>query len=113
MTEAALAALDAALPDAAIDVRRFRPSVVIDTDEDPGHPELGWSGRRLRVGGALIEIGAPCPRCVMVTREVSPEIPTDRSVLRHIVRDLDQNVGVYATVVEPGPVAVGDPVRFV
>ncbi len=113
MTEAALAALDEALPDAGIDVRRFRPSVVVDTDEQPGHPEFGWSGRRLRLGGAVIEIGAPCPRCVMVTREVSADIPTDRSVLRHIVRNLDQNVGVYATVVDPGAVAVGDPVEFV
>jgi MOSC domain-containing protein YiiM len=29
------------------------------------------------------------------------------------VRDLDQNVGVYATVIAPGAVAVGDRVEFV
>lgn len=113
LTEAALAALAAALPDSSIDVRRFRPSLVVDTDDDPGHPEFGWVGRRVRVGSALLEIGAPCPRCVMVTREVDADLPADRAVLRHIVRELDQNVGVYATIVEPGSITMGDPVQFV
>ena len=45
----------------------------------------------------------------MVTREIDETIPADRAILRHIVRDLDQNVGVYATVRTPGVVRVGDP----
>jgi uncharacterized protein len=114
MTEAALAALAAALPDANVDVRRFRPSLVIDTGDDgadastPGHPEFDWTGRRATIGTAMVEFRAPCPRCVMVTREISDAIPGDPTVLRHIVRGLDQNLGVYATVVTPGRVQVGD-----
>jgi hypothetical protein len=114
MTTAALAALGRALPDSNVDVRRFRPSLVIDTGDDgadastPGHPEFDWSGRRAMLGSATIEFGAACPRCVMVTREINDEIPADRSILRHIVRDLGQNLGVYATVVTPGRVALGD-----
>jgi MOSC domain-containing protein YiiM len=49
----------------------------------------------------------------MVTRAIDAALPADRSVLRHIVRDLDQNVGVYATVVTPGTISVGDPVSVV
>jgi hypothetical protein len=49
----------------------------------------------------------------MVTREISPEIPADGAVLRHIVRDLDQNLGVYATIVTPGVLHIGDPMTFV
>jgi uncharacterized protein YcbX len=119
MSEAALAALAAALPGSNVDIRRFRPSFVIDTGDDgadastPGHPEFDWTGRRATIGGATIEFGAPCPRCVMVTREISSEIPADRSVLRHIVRDLDQNLGIYATVVTPGAIRVGDAMTFV
>ena len=60
------------------------------------------------IGTATMEFGAPCPRCVMVTREIDAAISADRAVLRHIVRDLDQNVGVYATIVTPGHAAVGD-----
>jgi len=107
MTTAALRTLRIALPDSALDERRFRPSLVIESDE-PGHPEFGWTGRRMRLGTAEIQIGAACPRCVAVTREFGDDMPSDRAVLRHIVRDLDQNVGVYATVVAPGRVAVGD-----
>jgi MOSC domain-containing protein YiiM len=44
----------------------------------------------------------------MVTREVTENVPQDRAILRHIVRDLAQNVGVYATVVTPGAVRAGD-----
>ncbi len=119
MTEAALAALAVALPGSNVDVRRFRPSLVVATGDDaadastPGHPEFDWSGRRATIGSATIEFGAPCPRCVMVTREISDDIPADRAVLRHIVRDLDQNLGVYATVVVPGAVAVGDQLSFI
>jgi uncharacterized protein YcbX len=117
MSEAALAALAAALPDSNVDIRRFRPSIVVDTDgadaSTPGHPEFDWTGRRATIGGATIEFGAPCPRCVMVTREISPDIPADRAVLRHIVRDLDQNLGIYATIVTPGTIRTGDAMTFV
>ncbi len=114
MTDAALRALAAALPESNIDIRRFRPSIMIDTGDHgadaatPGHPEFDWTGRRATIGTATMEFGAPCPRCVMVTREIDAAISADRAVLRHIVRDLDQNVGVYATIVTPGHAAVGD-----
>jgi uncharacterized protein YcbX len=119
MTTAALAALGRALPGSSIDVKRFRPSIVIDTGDDgsgavvPGHPEFDWRGRRATIGSATIEFDAPCPRCVMVTREVDESIPADRGVLRHIVRDLDQNVGIYATVVTPGRIVPGDELTFI
>jgi uncharacterized protein YcbX len=119
MSEAALVALADALPDSNVDIRRFRPSLVIDTGDAgahagiPGHPEFDWSGRRATLGGATVEFAAPCPRCVMVTREIDADVPADRAVLRHIVRDLDQNLGVYATVVVPGAIRAGDPMVFV
>ena len=112
MSTSALESVSLALPDSVIDVRRFRPSLVINTGEQTGHPEFDWIGRRLRIGEVELAIGAACPRCVMVTRTVSDEIPADRAILRHIVRDLDQNVGVYATVMSPGAIKEGDPVTL-
>lgn len=114
MTTAALRALGSALPASNVDIRRFRPSFVVDTGDDgedastPGHPEFDWSGRQATIGTATIEFGAPCPRCVMVTREIEASIPNDRAVLRHIVRDLHQDLGVYASIVTPGTASVGD-----
>jgi uncharacterized protein YcbX len=112
MTTSAMAALSTALPRSIIDERRFRPSIVIDTPGATGHPEFAWSGRTARLGGTTIAFESACPRCVMITRAVA-ELPEDREILRHVVRDLDQNVGVYARVVEPGPIAVGDSLTFV
>ena len=110
MSTSALRSLREALPDSAIDVRRFRPSLVVDTGDLPGHPEQGWEGRRLQVGDATLELLTPCPRCVMVTREIDDVVAQDRSILRHIVGDLGQNVGIYAAVVTPGTVHAGDPI---
>jgi uncharacterized protein YcbX len=110
MTTSALRSLADALPDSVVDVRRFRPTLVVDTGDAPGHPEFSWVGRTVRLGEVVLDVAAACPRCVMVTRDVTPDVPADRAVLRHIVRDLDQNLGVYATVRTPGTVRVGDPV---
>jgi len=113
MTTSALRSLREALPDSAVDERRFRPSLVIDTGDEPGHPEFGWTGRDVRIGDAVVHIRDGCPRCVMVTREFADDMPADRGVLRHVVKDLGQNVGVYATVVRAGAVRAGDSVEFV
>lgn len=110
MSTSALRSLAAALPDSAVDVRRFRPNLVVDTGDAEGHPEFAWVGKHLRIGEVVLRVVEACPRCVMVTREVGPDLPDDRAVLRHVVRDLDQNVGVYAEVVVPGLVRAGDQV---
>ncbi len=110
MSTSALRSLADALPGSTIDVRRFRPNLVIDTGGRHGHPELEWAGMRARIGSATIELTAPCPRCVMVTRAIDDGLPRDTAILRHIVRELDQNVGLYARVVESGAVTVGDSV---
>jgi len=116
MTTSALRALETALPGSNVDVRRFRPSLVVDTGVagEAGHPEFSWTGRTAVIGdgGARVEFLRPCPRCVMTTREVFGGIPVDRAVLRHIVRDLDQNLGVYARIISPGTIRTGDALSF-
>ena len=111
MTTSALKAMQEALPGSNIDINRFRPSIVIDTDE-PGHPEFTWTGKKAQLGTATIEFLEPCPRCVMITRRINDNIPEDRAILRHVVRDLNQNVGVYARVLTRGIVKTGDNVQF-
>lgn len=111
MTTSTMRSLQAALPDAVVDIRRFRPSLLIDTGDAPGYPEFSWPvGTLLGIGSAVIEVLSPCPRCVMPTREISSAIPQDRSILRYIVRELNQNLGVYARVHAPGVMSVGDQV---
>lgn len=106
MTTASLRTLAGLAPDSVIDVRRFRPSIVLD-DEGDGFVENAWVGRTARLGSATVHVHAVCPRCVMVTRAFA-DLPQDRSIMRTLVRENAQSLGVYATVVEPGTVRVGD-----
>jgi uncharacterized protein YcbX len=93
------------------DVRRFRPNVLVDVpDDDASFPETAWVGSDVAIGGAVLHVIAPCPRCVMVTHAVADE-PADRALLRTVIREASQNLGVYATVVRPGTIAVGDCLR--
>lgn len=113
VTTASLRTLARLSPDSEVDVRRFRPNVLVDTPDDAdGFPEADWLGKRLTIGGTGVELEvvAPCPRCVMVTRKVGDDLGRDRPLLRTIVREADQNVGVYATVIGGGRIAQGDAV---
>jgi hypothetical protein len=47
-----------------------------------------------------------------MTTQPQGDLPRDPSVLRTIVRDANQNVGVYASTAAPGAIRVGDPVAL-
>jgi uncharacterized protein YcbX len=112
LTTTSLRTLAAHTPGAQFDRRRFRPNFLVEPGDDAaGLPEVGWCGRRLRVGGAVLSIAIAAIRCSMTVQAVD-ELPKDPSVLRTIVRDAKQCLGVYATVEQPGPVAVGDAVEL-
>jgi len=113
LTTASLRALERANGAARFDVRRFRPNFLIEPEgAAEGFVESGWSGRRLRIGGATVAVEMPTPRCVMTTLP-QDDLPKDPGVLRTIVREAGQNVGMYASVASPGTVAVGDPVEVI
>lgn len=117
LTTTALSAMAAQNPRANWDERRFRANLVIEPIGDgltssPQHramPELAWVGRGLCIGSAEIAAAMPTPRCGMTTR-AQPDLAADASVLRTIVAEADQNLGIYARVVQDGDVQVGDTV---
>jgi uncharacterized protein YcbX len=112
MSSSALEAMKQAVPDSVVDILRFRPSVVVNTPNETGHPEFLWEGRKAQLGSAVVEFLKPCPRCVMITRRVTQDIPEDRAIIRHVIRELNQAVGIYASIVTPGKVSVGDTLTF-
>ncbi len=112
LTTASLVAMSRFNPNAVWDVRRFRPNFVIETEKEfEGLIEAGWSGRILRVGSVELKCEMPCARCGMTSHGHSG-LPKDPSVLRSIVKDANQNLGVYASVVQSGGVSIGDPVEL-
>jgi len=113
VTRASLEHLGRAAPGSLFDARRFRPNLLVETDGADGEsPELAWIGKRLRVGGALLEVKMECPRCVMTTHGFD-ELPKDPTIMRTLVREVGGNLGVYARVEETGGVSVGDEVHLV
>lgn len=112
LTTASLKTMASLNPAAAWDVRRFRPNFLIETnDEINGLPEAGWSGRILRIGDVNLKFEIPTARCGMTTH-AQKDLAKDPSVLRTIVREADQNMGIYASVVKVGHVSVGDIVEL-
>lgn len=111
LTTAALATMAAANEGAEWDVRRFRPNILIETPPDmTGIPENVWVGQTIRLGELALRCEMPTTRCVMTTHP-QPGLAKDPSVLRTIVRDGGQSLGVYASVAHPGRISVGDAVR--
>jgi hypothetical protein len=86
------------------DVRRFRLNLTLDGD---GEDELDGV---VCVGSCTLSIRKPIKRCVMVTRP-QPGIERDLGVLKTIIRERDNQLGIGATVASSGRVDVGDELR--
>jgi uncharacterized protein YcbX len=113
LTTASLATMSQHNPAAVWDVRRFRPNFLIKTEPGiEGLLESNWGGRTLRLGSVELKCEIPTVRCGMTTHAQS-DLPKDPSVLRTIVKDADQNLGVYASVVTTGQVCEGDRVELI
>jgi uncharacterized protein len=118
LTTGAVRALAEAKPDSRFDAYRFRPNIVIDTDET-GFAETGWQGRTLDVGEVTFEMEFTVPRCVMTTL-AQAGLPADRDVLRTITRlnrveligHLYPCLGIYGKAKSSGTIRVGDTVTI-
>jgi hypothetical protein len=98
----------------AVDARRFR--MLFDLDGCDAHEEDTWSGRRVRIGGAVVRVGGGVGRCAVTTRDPDTgerDLDTLRLLraYREPLADGEIPFGVYARVEEPGIVRVGDEVE--
>ncbi len=94
---------------------RFRMTIEIEGVSQP-HEEDTWRSRRVRVGQAVLQVGEPVPRCVITTLDPATgerDFPTLHVIkdYRGVSADGDLEFGVYADVLEPGTVRVGDSVQ--
>jgi uncharacterized protein len=83
------------------DVRRFRPNVVVDGDED------ALVGTSVTAGTVGLDVVKQIDRCVVVTRP-QPGLSRDLEPLRTINRERATFLGAGALVARPGRIAVGD-----
>ncbi|MEQ8233210.1 MAG: MOSC N-terminal beta barrel domain-containing protein [Gammaproteobacteria bacterium] len=108
VTSATLVHLRRLKPDADWDRRRFRPNLMVATVPGlDGLVEQDWIGRRLHVGAAVFDCVGATPRCGAITRP-QQGLAQDSGMLRTVVRDAAQNVGIYLMNVVAAEVGVGD-----
>jgi uncharacterized protein YcbX len=98
-----------------VDGRRFR--MLFELTGCEPHEEDGWTGRRVRIGDAVVSIRGDVGRCAITTQNPQTgevDFDTLRTISRY--RPMTRNeagtrhipFGVYGEVAEPGLVSVGD-----
>lgn len=92
-----------------LDVQRFRPNILVEAADEAPFAEDTWVGRVLRIGGMRMRVDKRDGRCAVVT--IDP-VTTERNpaILRAVARERQGCLGVYGSTVEPGRIAVDDPV---
>ncbi|HEX6524196.1 MAG TPA: MOSC N-terminal beta barrel domain-containing protein [Streptosporangiaceae bacterium] len=114
-------------PDGTAEAPRYRPNIVLSTPGHDGFTENDWLGRDLAVSNSdlLLRVVARTPRCAVPTLPQGPapgqagSLPRSAAALR-VVADHNRVLprehstapepcaGVYAQVIRPGRIAVGD-----
>lgn len=98
---------------AAIDMRRFRPNLVISGART--WEEDTW--RQIRIGAVSFRVAAPCARCAITTRDpdtgaqIDPYEPLRTLMRFHRGRDGSAMFGQYLIPDNAGTVALGDEVE--
>lgn len=97
-----------------LDGRRFR--MMFELDGLAAHAEDEWQGGRVRIGDAEIAVNGDVGRCAVTTHDPDTGIPgldTLKALARYRREGRKEPLplGVYASVVVPGRVRVGDPVE--
>ncbi len=100
--------------DRPLDRRRWR--MLIEVAGSVAHEEDEWVGARVRIGEATVEVIRTDPRCRITTLDPDTghkEFDTLKVIAAYRGTDPEGGLpfGVYAQVIEPGAVRVGDPVR--
>jgi uncharacterized protein len=97
----------------SLDVRRFRPNVVVRLLRPGAFQEDEWVGGVLSFGegddGPAISVTMRDVRCSMVNLDPDSASPAPE-VLKAVVRTNQNKAGVYGTVIRVGLVAVGQTV---
>ncbi|MEP7337308.1 MAG: MOSC N-terminal beta barrel domain-containing protein [Acidobacteriota bacterium] len=94
-----------------LDVRRFRPNLLIETLDGKPFAEDAWVGKVIRfkddASAAGLSVLMRDIRCAMINIDPMTGI-SDPKVLKAAVRLNDNDAGLYASVVKPGSLSVGD-----
>ena len=114
VSDGSMAALGAVLEAGDLDARRFR--MLIELEDARAHEEDEWIGCRVGIGSAVLVVNGAIPRCAMTTHDPDTgerDFDTLHGIkaYRGLVDGKDLMFGVWADVVRPGTVRLGDVVE--
>ena len=96
-----------------IDVRRFRPNILLRASRSLPFQEDGWLGGVLSFGegdeATTVAVTMHDIRCSMVNLDPDTAIPAPE-ILKAVVRANENRAGVYGTITQTGQIRVGQPV---
>jgi uncharacterized protein YcbX len=94
-----------------LDIRRFRPNLLVEPTDDGAMPEDAWLDKTLQFGdhprSPAIRVTARDVRCVMVNFDPETAAVENR-VFSTIARSYGNCAGVYASTMKIGTLSVGD-----
>lgn len=108
LTTSSLDILSVLASQSAIDSRRFRPTITLQTSVERGFLEKAWIGKPLRIGQTAVIATEETKRCGM-TLIAQPGLAETPEILRSILRHNRRNFGIYCTIDTPGVISIGDP----
>jgi uncharacterized protein len=111
-TDASLEHLEGIWGKDEIDFRRFRPNLFIALKDKIPYLEEKWMGKRIKIGSEVeIQLVAHCERCMIIT--VDPDnAERDSSLHKTLIKERNNNFGVYASVIKTGDIQVNDEVHL-
>lgn len=91
--------------------RRFRPNIIIDTDEKIlDFVENKWVNKKIYIGKEVIlYVKQKTSRCIMTTLEQN-NIQNDINILKMIKKYNKGTAGVYVDVIQNGIIKINDPI---
>lgn len=98
-----------------LDVRQFRPNIVVRLQQPVAFYEDTWVGGVLSFGEAndapTISVTMRDERCGMLNLDPDSAVPKTE-VLKAVVRTNENRAGVYGSVIRPGQLAIGQTIYF-
>ena len=91
------------------DVRRFRPNIVVKTEEP--FEENGWVDQHLDIGTVRIHVRKRTDRCIVITRAFDQH-QASRATLRYLSENHDREAGISMSPMSSGVISVGDLVEI-
>ena len=110
VTSSSLARL-AAEVGGSVDETRFRATFGLDTSDLAPFGEDAWAGRRLLLGGAVVQVRGVVPRCAVIDLDPTSgvrDLPLMKALATSHRVGGEVAFGVDARVITPGPVRAGD-----